>query len=218
MKTYLISDTHLNHDKIKTWCQRPDNHTELIDQNVRRIVQPTDVLIHLGDVGIGKTEVFMPTVQAWPGRKILVRGNHDGKSCQWYMDNGFDFACDAMIYRGVWFTHKPSVELPKSTTVNVHGHLHNVWHGFGKDDPEAKNQEFHKTFERGMLEFPFQRLFAVEYTGYAPVEMDKFVQKPDKYQARGPNEETKKFLRLQEEDAAKCSACIPDSTGDSRNF
>jgi calcineurin-like phosphoesterase family protein len=198
MKTYLIADTHLNHDKIKTWCDRPEDFTEKLDRNVKQIVKPEDLLIHLGDVGIGDPEGYVKIIHGWPGRKILVRGNHDGKGCQWWIEKGgFDFACDAMVYRGVWLTHKPWLgELPEGTHVNVHGHLHNVWDGFYPDDPEGEKSEFVFAAQTGRLVRPFHRLFAVEYTDYRPVEFDKFVAKPDKYQARGPNPETKKKLKL----------------------
>jgi hypothetical protein len=36
------------------------------------------------------------------------------------------------------------------------------------------------------LKHPWQRLFAIEYTDYRPVEFNKFVSHPDKYQSRGP--------------------------------
>src|SRR5579859_3947400 len=36
------------------------------------------------------------------------------------------------------------------------------------------------------LKHPWQRLFAVEYTDYRPVEFNKFIAHPEKYQARGP--------------------------------
>jgi calcineurin-like phosphoesterase family protein len=186
MKTYLISDTHLNHDKIKTWCDRPDDFTSRIDENVRSIVKPEDLLIHLGDIGIGKTDGYIKMILLWGCRKVLVRGNHDQKSCQWYMDNGFDFACDGMIYRGNWLTHHPANALPEGTNLNIHGHLHNVWHGFHSDDPEALKSEFVQAATRGHLLHPWQRLFAIEYTDYRPVEYDKFVSRPDRYQARGP--------------------------------
>jgi calcineurin-like phosphoesterase family protein len=188
-KTYIISDTHLKHAKVATYCQRPENFTELIHNNVMTIVKPEDTLIHVGDVGIDKEEGpdgFMRLVREWPGKKILVRGNHDDKSCVWYMDHGFDFACDAMLYRGVWFTHHPWIDpLPKGAHVNVHGHLHNVWSGFISKDPSQRD-EFSEAYEAGRLPREYNRLFAVEYTGYSCVEMDKFLAKPDKYQARGP--------------------------------
>lgn len=190
---YLISDTHLKHQKVATYCQRPENFTELIDKNVRRMLGPIDTLIHLGDVGIDKAEGpdgFMKYVREWPGRKILVRGNHDKKSCQWYMDHGFDFACDAMVFRSVWLTHKPAAALPDGCVWNVHGHLHNVFNGFVDDDPEKDNDMFNQAARDGHLLHPWQRLFAVEYTNYAPVEFDKFIAKPDKYNARGPRPQT----------------------------
>ncbi len=189
MKTYLISDTHLNHDRIKTWCDRPDDFTERIDKNVRDVVKPEDLLLHLGDIGIGKPDGYIAIINLWPCRKVLVRGNHDQKSCQWYMDNGFDFACDGMIYRGTWLTHHPANALPEGTNLNIHGHLHNVWHGFHKNDPESQKSDFVQAAENGHLTFPWQRLFAIEYTDYKPVEFDKFVTKPDRYQARHPKPE-----------------------------
>jgi len=143
MKTWLISDTHLNHKKMQTYCQRPEDFTERLDRAIHRLVQPGDILIHLGDVGMDKTEDFMPTVKNWPGKKWLVRGNHDQKTCQFYVENGFDMACDGFIYRGCWLTHKPwRHALPPGTNFNLHGHLHNVWDGFTSDDPEKANDEF----------------------------------------------------------------------------
>jgi calcineurin-like phosphoesterase family protein len=186
-KTYLLSDSHLNHEKIKTYCVRPDDFTERIDKNVRQTVKDTDTLIHLGDVGIHHPEVFMKTVAAWPGKKILVRGNHDQKSCSYYMDNGFDFACDALIYRSCWLTHKPASFLPEGTHLNIHGHLHNVWDGFVDTDPEKKNDEFMQATTLGHLLHPWQRLFAVEYTNYGVVEFDKFTANTDnRYKSMGP--------------------------------
>jgi calcineurin-like phosphoesterase family protein len=189
-KVWLISDTHLKHQKIATYCRRPENFTELIDQNVKRLVKPEDTLVHLGDVGIDRAEGpdgFMKYVREWPGKKVLVRGNHDQHGCAWYIDHGFDFACDAMIFRSVWLTHKPWLgELPEGTHINVHGHLHNCWDGFLPDDPEKEQEEFVVAAQTGKLLRPWHRLFAIEYTGYAPVCFDKFVAKPDKYQARGP--------------------------------
>ena len=170
---------------MQTYCDRPANFTELIDKNVRMLVRDIDTLIHLGDVGIGKFEDWKDIIPGWKCRKVLVRGNHDEKhSCQWWMDKGgFDFACDAMIYRGMWLTHKPAKSLPEGCVYNIHGHLHNIWHGF---HPGDYNDQQKKLFN------PWQRLFAIEYTNFQPVEFDHFISHPDKYLARGlPNDGTK---------------------------
>lgn len=176
MKVYLISDTHFNHANIATYCDRPANFTEIIIRNWKQIVKPDDVIIHLGDVFIGKSEGWTAIHPELPGKKILVRGNHDQRSVTWYMANGFDACLDAMVFRGCWLTHKPSEELPAGCQINVHGHLHNIWHGFKFD---GGNEVLMSPRS------PWHRLFAVEYTDYMPIEFDKFVNHPDKYLARG---------------------------------
>lgn len=178
MKYWLISDTHFNHGKIATYCDRPADFTERIIANWTRMVAPDDCVIHLGDVFIGRVDGWN---EIWPrltGRKILVRGNHDRqRSPSWWMRHGFDAACDGMILRNCWLTHEPAAVCPMECDINIHGHLHNIWHGFrayGGILPETK------------LRRDWQRLFALEYTNYSPVEFQKFVSHPEKFLARGP--------------------------------
>lgn len=182
MKVYLISDTHLNHNKIETYCDRPHDFTDLIVHNWQVTVQPNDLVIHVGDVFIDKPEGWKKIFPTLPGRKILIRGNHDWHhNCKWWMENGFDFACDGMSFRHVWLTHKPASYLPSGCDLNIHGHLHNIWHGFHKGEPDTE-----KITRAGRLRNSWQRLFSVEYTDYKPVEFEHFISNPDRYQARGP--------------------------------
>jgi calcineurin-like phosphoesterase family protein len=181
MKVYLISDTHFNHTKIETYCDRPSDFTERIIRNWKNIIQPTDLIIHVGDVFIGKVEGWESIYPQLPGRKVLVRGNHDKHPLAWWMEHGFDFACDSMIFRHAWITHRPAHSLPKHTHLNIHGHLHNIWHGFHRDEPDTRVIN-----KQGRLHNSFQRLFSVEYTDYKPVEFEHFINDPDRYQARGP--------------------------------
>jgi calcineurin-like phosphoesterase family protein len=195
MKTYLFADSHFNQGNIATYCQRPENFTELIQSAWNRTVAPGDVVIHLGDVGIGDLSEIRRIIDGLNGRKVLVRGNHDRKhSNTWWMEKGgFDFSCDSMMFRHCFLTHEPypSPYLPKYAELNVHGHLHNIWHGFHTNasvDPleEAEMKKYHR------LRYRWQRLFACEYTKYAPVEMEKFLSHPDKYFAKGiPDEDSK---------------------------
>src|SRR3990172_12754698 len=95
MRTFLLTDTHLGHEKVKEYCNRPDDFNERILRGLKQI-SPGDTLIHLGDFCMGKDqywhEMFMKEL---PGvKRILVRGNHDRKSNSWYMRNGWDFVCD----------------------------------------------------------------------------------------------------------------------------
>src|SRR5258708_33974105 len=130
MKVWIISDTHFNHANIATYCHRPANFTELIIKRWNEIVKPEDLVIHLGDVQIGwNAEWIKPSL---PGKKALVLGNHDrAKSATWWMTHGFDFACQGMKFRNCWLTHEPSTSLADGCELNLHGHLHNIWEGFG---------------------------------------------------------------------------------------
>lgn len=176
--TWIISDTHFNHDRIATYCDRPADFTERIIKNCQEVVKAEDLVLHLGDVAIGNRRKVKDILAELPGRWALVLGNHDRQhGPDWWMDQGFVFACQALKYRNCWLTHEPSTSLADGCEINIHGHLHNIWHGF---HPGSYNEEQKK------LRKDWQRLFAIEYTGYRPVNFDKFVAHPEKYQATGP--------------------------------
>lgn len=158
----------------------------MIIKNWNQRVKWEDTVIHLGDVAIGPRQVIENQIRSLNGRKILVRGNHDRHgSCSWWMDHGFDFACDAMMFRNWWLTHEPARSLPweqgEHCLGNIHGHLHNIWHGFAPNAGDHKDAT-----EQRRLHNSWQRLFAIEYTNYMPIEFDEFIDKPDKYQSMRP--------------------------------
>lgn len=182
MNFYLISDTHFKHENMKTYCDRPADFTERLIKNWNQVVKPEDTVIHLGDVAIGSLEHWDWIVPSLPGIKILIRGNHDRqRSVSWWMNHGFNFACDGMRFRNCWLTHEPDTSRAGGCELNIHGHLHNIWHGFAANAGDERDAT-----EQKRLRNSWQRLFAVEYTNYMPIEFDKFVAHPDKYQARGP--------------------------------
>ncbi len=185
--TWLISDTHFNHDKIATYCDRPTNFTDLIIKRWQEMVKPEDLVIHLGDVAIGNRRKVKDILAELPGRKALVLGNHDRMhGPDWWMAQGFDFACQAMKYRNCWLTHEPSTSLADGCEINIHGHLHNFWNGFHYKGAGVVDVTTGKPFEPPTkLANPWQRLLAVEYTDYRVVNFDKFVSHPGRYRATG---------------------------------
>jgi calcineurin-like phosphoesterase family protein len=153
-KTWLITDTHFDHDRIGVYCDRPDGWMDKILKNWRDIVKDEDTVIHLGDVQVGHKQSLDALLKSLPGMKILVRGNHDQASKLWYMRNGFQFACDGISFAGVTFTHRPVNSLYDGTDLNIHGHVHNsAW------NPTK----------------PFHRLLAIEHVDYRPVDLLKWV-------------------------------------------
>jgi calcineurin-like phosphoesterase family protein len=186
LNVYLISDTHLNHTNIATYCDRPADFTERILEYWKKTVRPEDLVIHLGDVILDKKNEIEIILKSLPGRKVLVRGNHDRQwSCDRWMVAGFDFACDGLKFRNCWLTHEPSTSLADGCRLNIHGHLHNIWHGFHVRNVDGDKIERGSTLPPTKLRHEWQRLLAIEYTGFFPVEFDKFVDHPKKYLATG---------------------------------
>jgi calcineurin-like phosphoesterase family protein len=162
MKAYVISDTHFGHEKIKEYCQRPDNHEDQLWNSMHEI-NADDCLIHLGDICIGEDIKWHQEIKDMTCRKILVMGNHDSKSWSWYMEHGWDFVCDAfrLKYCGkvIMFSHMPQ-PWDGIWEINVHGHLHNLGH---------RDKEF-KELKK------WHRLYAPELMQYRPIELSKLIQ------------------------------------------
>lgn len=164
---YLISDTHFNHRSMEQMCDRPKDFEEKIFKNLQRL-KSTDTLIHLGDVCIGKDEeMHRKYIEPLLCKKILVRGNHDGKTMQWYMDHGWDFVCEKFILNMfgemILFSHIPTLYDIAQCTVNIHGHLHDNRHRGSNEDFSLDGLRIYK-------------LFSVEFSNYNPISLKKFIE------------------------------------------
>lgn len=78
---FITSDTHFGHKNIITYCSRPFYSVQQMDymmlQNFQQVLQEDTLLIHLGDVAMGRIEDSLGIVSQIPGRKLLIPGNHD---------------------------------------------------------------------------------------------------------------------------------------------
>lgn len=123
---WIITDTHLGHYAMIKSCGRPENFDAIICRNWRERVKPQDTVIHLGDCAWRPEG--MKRLLGLPGKKILVRGNHDDKSLEKYMEMGWDFACDSIVMKlggvVILFSHKP--RLGHRADINIHGHFHDL--------------------------------------------------------------------------------------------
>ena len=126
---YIISDTHFGHSNIIKLGERPftdkqDMEDKLID-NWNKTISNKDLIYHLGDFALGNSEYIESILQKLNGRKILIKGNHDAKSCKWYMERGFEIALDSgiLLEDKYLLTHKPT-NIENSKFINIHGHLH----------------------------------------------------------------------------------------------
>jgi calcineurin-like phosphoesterase family protein len=162
MAYFIITDTHFGHENIKKLCNRPDNFEELIIEDWKKR-NDGDVIIHLGDVSYRSdtTIIHKNIIQQLPGKKILVRGNHDKKSCNWYMNNGWDFCCDDFSFhymnKRIRFIHKPPQE-QGYYDISLFGHIHE------------------KPFERKEWQIPI----SLELQGYILQPLEKLLTLYDK--------------------------------------
>lgn len=137
---YFIADTHFGHKNIVKYTGRPSNYVGLIMAAWRKTVKPEDTVYHLGDVSFLNKEKTIKIMKFLPGKKLLLRGNHDhyhGK--QWFLTVGFeDVIASTFVYKegltiAVVLTHAPlgmekqkelTVRYPQKIIVNIHGHIH----------------------------------------------------------------------------------------------
>ena len=86
MSLYAIGDLHLHFQselRAPGQLNNPawENHEETLRQNCLKMIKPTDTLVLAGDHSWGKNlslcEKDLEYIYALPGRKILLRGNHD---------------------------------------------------------------------------------------------------------------------------------------------
>ena len=196
MKIHIISDTHFNHKNVAKYCNRPDDWVEKLMGNI--VTLETDILIHLGDVSLGKDNGWHNFMNAYDKHKRwLILGNHDGKSMTWYMEHGWDFIARnfTMYLYGIriLFSHRPypfppiktvtrelarneahsevMVDKPRSNfDINVCGHVHNRK---GTPLPE------------------WCRPFILEEQDYKPIELQEFLYEDIRKRSLQQNEERK---------------------------
>lgn len=100
--THAYSDPHFGHAAIISHASRPFRDADEMDAELERryraVVSATDVVLWVGDVSFRDRLWTRALLERLPGRKLLVRGNHDGTvgAC---LDLGFDVVCDFMHLR-----------------------------------------------------------------------------------------------------------------------
>lgn len=164
MKSFFTSDTHFFHEKVIAYENRPfssvEEMNETLIKNWNEAVSPGDLVYFLGDFGIGSIEKLKSLCDRLKGKKIAIRGNHDGTYSKLYKIGMNVVVDEATIKVGphlVTLRHYP----PESTDrFVIHGHVH------GKK--------------------PFQLIdkslnVSVEVTGYKPVSEKTILSLMDSY-------------------------------------
>ena len=150
MKIFIISDTHFNHKNIIKYANRPFKNIEEMNEEIikkwNNKVGNGDVVIHLGDFGMGSKKQIIEIKNKLNGIIILLRGNHDHKATR---EAGFLLVRGSLEIEDIILSHSPlsKEEIPKGFT-NVHGHIHE------KESSNGVN-------------------ISIEKTNYEPLELEK---------------------------------------------
>jgi calcineurin-like phosphoesterase family protein len=120
---FTISDLHLDHENIISYCNRPFHSTAemnrvLID-NWNNVVKPTDTVFYVGDMSFGKTDKFIRKLH---GNIIFISGNHDETDD---IDRIQEYAY--LSYKDITFlfVHDPWMKPAEFQGWTIHGHHHN---------------------------------------------------------------------------------------------
>ena len=172
-RTWLWADLHLRDaasvrcHRRPFWCRQ--THDRALRGRWRRTVAPTDLMIHAGDFApesVGERN-RRALLDALPGRKVNVLGNHDVAAMDAPLTEGWDASFGALIIASappLIVTHCPLRTVPAGT-VNIHGHMHR--RRDRRDDPRIN--------------------ITVEQTGYRPVPASALVGEAARRLARrGP--------------------------------
>ena len=159
------SDLHLGHDNVIGYTDRPFGGAAHMGMEMlsraQQVVGPEDWLLFVGDLAMWRDAgAVRDWMQACPGRKLLVLGNHDlrGRECPASVEDwqalGFEAVSDCIELPAAhglpaqWITHYPLARaLVPDGVCNVHGHTH-----------------------RYLLQGPFVNL-CVEHVDYRPVPL-----------------------------------------------
>ena len=130
---YFISDFHFGHNNIlkfeRTQFTNIKQHDEYIIQEYNKVVKNNDTCYILGDIGaagFGVSKEYLKDIfKRLNGRKILVLGNHDSYSIDYYknLEGVIEvYNYPVFIAKRIVLSHEP-IKIDDEI-LNIHGHLH----------------------------------------------------------------------------------------------
>ena len=122
---WLGTDWHLwlRYEKNKPDCHKRSDFNTIL-QNTRDTVKPDDLFVYLGDLVDGEfqnKQELHEALQTLHMNMILVKGNNDLFTDEFYRSCGFKYVVESFVYKRMLFTHVP---VQNKYDLNIHGHLH----------------------------------------------------------------------------------------------
>jgi len=127
---YFIGDTHFGHKEIIGYEQRPFTTVEDMDNQLiykwNSVVCDDDTVFMIGDFSFYDKKKTTEICSKLKGNKILIMGNHDIESEQYYQECGFKNVYKyPIILEGFWMiSHEPLYINKNMPYANIYGHVH----------------------------------------------------------------------------------------------
>ena len=179
MKFYITTDTHFGHRNMEIYCKRPHDFEDRISKYLFANCKSEDVLIHLGDICMGKDEFWHNSfIIPLPCKKWLIRGNHDKKSNNWYLSHGWDFVGDEFLLKfegkNILFSHEP-VQKRDGVDINIHGHIHNhlerlLNNEFVVEGEKERNSNWLDSYDK-----KYHKLISLEEIDYKSIDLSNLI-------------------------------------------
>lgn len=117
-RLFITSDLHLGHKNIIQYCNRPFDFTEqgieesddFLLAQYRDTVKENDMVIFLGDLTFKKNhkgQKMTEIITKLPGRKVLIKVNHDWYKDSFYRKCGFLSVNRYLIFGDYFLCHFP---------------------------------------------------------------------------------------------------------------
>lgn len=136
MSVYFVGDLHLGHKNIanmRSFVSSADDNTEKIVKDWRDRVNKRGIVYVMGDAAF--SQEALDIISHLPGKKILIKGNHDDSVSTLAQTNVFAEIHGLLKYKGFWLQHSPIHPDELRGKICIHGHVHNAtvmkntWYG-----------------------------------------------------------------------------------------
>jgi len=167
LNIWLTTDWHLGADDDLP--KRPRGTSGKIMDRLGMALNPSDLLICLGDIMWNEYDYWSERLSHIECKKWLVIGNHDKKSVNWYMTHGWDWVGESftlkMFGKTILFSHIPQKDTG-DFDVNIHGHFH----AFGLDRVKEMEPEIHARLT------PKHHLISLEELHFEPIRLQRVIE------------------------------------------
>ena len=130
MRTYVYADPHFSHANIIKYEARPfadvEEMNNTIIKNHNNVITEKDKVFILGDFALANKDKTIDLISQLKGYKILIIGNHDRRSLQFWRNAGFNEVSNHPVVINNFFilSHVPIKRDKLMCYINVHGHTH----------------------------------------------------------------------------------------------